>query len=54
MRRVRDLADKYDFLFVIDDTIGSAANIDVTDVADIIVTSLTKNFSGYADVLGGW
>ncbi|CAI7630046.1 Cys/Met metabolism pyridoxal phosphate-dependent enzyme [Penicillium manginii] len=53
MRRVRDLADKYDFLFVIDDTIGSAANIDVTDVADIIVTSLTKNFSGYADVLGG-
>ncbi|KAJ5109262.1 Cys/Met metabolism pyridoxal phosphate-dependent enzyme [Penicillium angulare] len=53
LRRVRDLADKYDFLFVIDDTIGSAANIDVSDVADVIVTSLTKNFSGYADVLGG-
>jgi cystathionine gamma-synthase len=53
MRRVRDLANKYDFLFVVDDTIGSAANIDVSDVADIIVTSLTKNFSGYADVLGG-
>lgn len=53
MHRVRALADKYDFLFVVDDTIGSAANIDVTDVADIIVTSLTKNFSGYADVLGG-
>jgi cystathionine gamma-synthase len=54
MHRVRALADKYDFLFVVDDTIGSAANIDVTDVADIIATSLTKNFSGYADVLGGW
>jgi cystathionine gamma-synthase len=53
MQRVRDLADKYDFLFVVDDTIGSVANIDVTDVADIIVTSLTKNFSGYANVLGG-
>ncbi|KAJ5482897.1 Cys/Met metabolismpyridoxal phosphate-dependent enzyme [Penicillium diatomitis] len=53
MHRVRELADKYDFLFVVDDTIGSAANIDVTDVADIIVTSLTKNFSGYANVLGG-
>lgn len=53
MHRVRALADKYDFLFVVDDTIGSAANIDVTDVADIIVTSLTKNFSGYANVLGG-
>lgn len=53
MQRVRDLANKYDFLLVVDDTIGSAANIDVTDVADIIVTSLTKNFSGYADVLGG-
>lgn len=53
MHRVRDLANKYDFLLVVDDTIGSAANIDVTDVADIIATSLTKNFSGYADVLGG-
>jgi cystathionine gamma-synthase len=54
MQRVRNLANKYDFLFVVDDTIGSSANIDVTDVADIMVTSLTKNFSGYADVLGGW
>ncbi|KAJ5920919.1 Cys/Met metabolism pyridoxal phosphate-dependent enzyme [Penicillium verhagenii] len=53
MHRVRDLANKYDFVFVVDDTIGSAANIDVSDVADVIVTSLTKNFSGYADVLGG-
>ena len=53
MHRVRALADKYDFLFVVDDTIGSAANIDVTDIADLIVTSLTKNFSGYANVLGG-
>lgn len=54
LHRVRRLADKYDFLFVVDDTIGSAANVDVTDVADIIATSLTKNFSGHADVLGGW
>ncbi|OAA35705.1 Cys/Met metabolism, pyridoxal phosphate-dependent enzyme [Beauveria brongniartii RCEF 3172] len=53
MLRVRALADKYDFLFVVDDTIGGAANIDVTDVADIIATSLTKNFSGYANTLGG-
>lgn len=53
MQRVRDLANKYNFLVVVDDTIGSAANVDVTDVADIIVTSLTKNFNGYADVLGG-
>lgn len=38
---------------VIDDTIGSFANIDVLPVADIVVTSLTKSFSGYADVMGG-
>ncbi|OAA38560.1 Cys/Met metabolism, pyridoxal phosphate-dependent enzyme [Metarhizium rileyi] len=53
INRVRKLADRYDFLLVIDDTIGSFANVDVQDVADIIVTSLSKNFSGSADVLAG-
>lgn len=38
---------------VIDDTIGSFANIDVLPVADALITSLTKSFSGYADVMGG-
>ncbi|KAJ6515584.1 pyridoxal phosphate-dependent transferase [Mycena sanguinolenta] len=47
------LADQYDTILVIDDTVGSFCNIDVLPVADVIMTSLTKSFSGYADVMGG-
>ncbi|KAF4458412.1 Cys Met metabolism pyridoxal phosphate-dependent enzyme [Fusarium albosuccineum] len=53
LEKLRHLADKYGFLVVVDDTIGSVANIDVLDIADIIVTSLTKSFSGYANVMAG-
>ena len=51
--RIRLLADKFGFQVIIDDTIGSFANVDVLTVADIIVTSLTKSFSGNGDVMGG-
>nr|CDP23017.1 Putative cystathionine gamma-synthase [Podospora anserina S mat+] len=51
--RLRKLADKYDFPIIIDDTIGSFANIDVLPVADVIVTSITKSLSGYANCMGG-
>lgn len=50
---IRLLADKFKFQVVLDDTIGSFANVDVLGVADIIVTSLTKSFSGNGDVMGG-
>lgn len=53
LARIHRLAEKYDFVVVVDDTIGSVANIDVLDVADIVVTSLTKSFSGYANVMAG-
>ncbi|TLS25626.1 hypothetical protein PpBr36_07631 [Pyricularia pennisetigena] len=53
LKSLRKLADKYGFPLVVDDTVGSFANIDLLPVADVIVTSLTKSFSGYADVLGG-
>jgi cystathionine gamma-synthase len=53
LARLRQLADKYKFAFVIDDTIGSFCNVDVLGVADLVLTSLTKSFSGYADVMGG-
>lgn len=43
-------ADKYSFPVVVDDTIGSVANIDLLPVSDVIVTSLSKSFSGYANV----
>ena len=53
LNRIRRLADKFGFAIVVDETIGSFANVDMLGVADIIVTSLTKSFSGYADVMGG-
>lgn len=51
--RLRALADEYDVVLAIDDTIGSWANIDITSMTDILVTSLTKSFNGYADVIAG-
>ena len=53
MPRLRELADRYNFLIVIDETIGSFANVDVLPYADIIITSLSKFVSGYANTLGG-
>ncbi|KII87669.1 hypothetical protein PLICRDRAFT_699219 [Plicaturopsis crispa FD-325 SS-3] len=51
--RLRRLADKYDFLIVIDETIGNFVNVEVMPYADIVVSSLTKVFSGDANVMGG-
>ncbi|KAF7977805.1 hypothetical protein HWV62_2721 [Athelia sp. TMB] len=53
LARLRVLADKYDFLIVIDDTIGNFVDVDVFQYADITATSLSKSFSGSANVLGG-
>lgn len=53
LNRLRHLADRYGFLVLVDDTIGSFANVDLLGVADAIVTSLTKSFSGHADVMAG-
>lgn len=51
--RLRALADKYDFALVIDETIGTFANINVLQYADVVVSSLTKIFSGDCNVMGG-
>ncbi|KAK4499632.1 hypothetical protein PRZ48_010150 [Zasmidium cellare] len=51
--KLRTIADKHKITLIIDDTIGSFCNIDILGVADILITSLTKSFSGYADVMGG-
>ncbi|CAK7266229.1 Cystathionine gamma-synthase [Sporothrix epigloea] len=51
--RIRKLADEYDFAVVIDETIGTFANINVLPYADIVVSSLTKIFSGDCNVMGG-
>ncbi|KAI0459296.1 cystathionine gamma-synthase [Xylaria acuta] len=53
IERLRRLADKHGFFVVADDTCASFANIDLLGVADVVVTSLTKAFSGFADVMAG-
>ncbi|KAF2199581.1 PLP-dependent transferase [Delitschia confertaspora ATCC 74209] len=53
LHRIRRLADQYHFAVVCDDTIGTFANVDVLPYVDVIVTSLTKMFSGACDVMAG-
>ena len=51
--RLRALADRYDFLIIIDETIGNVVNVEVLPYADVVVSSLSKIFSGVANVMGG-
>lgn len=51
--RIRQLADRYNFLVCVDETIGNFVNVEVLPYADILVSSLTKVFSGDANVMGG-
>lgn len=51
--RLRRLADKYDFLITIDETVGNLVNVKILQYADIVVSSLTKVFSGESNVMGG-
>lgn len=53
LSRVRELADAYDFAVVVDETVGTFVNINVLPFADIVVSSLTKIFSGDCNVMGG-
>ncbi|KDQ58329.1 hypothetical protein JAAARDRAFT_129085 [Jaapia argillacea MUCL 33604] len=53
MPRLRALADKYNFLIVVDETIGNFINVEVLPFADVVVSSLTKVFSGDSNVMGG-
>lgn len=53
LNRLRELADQYKFLLVVDDTLGACLNLQISELADLVVTSLTKYFSGYGNVLAG-
>lgn len=53
LQQLRQLADRHGFPLVIDDTLAACINHDVLPFADVVVTSLTKYFSGYGDVLAG-
>ena len=53
LKRIRQLADTYDFGVVVDETIGNFINVHVLSYADVVVSSLTKIFSGECNVMGG-
>ncbi|KAK1142621.1 Cystathionine gamma-synthase [Aspergillus melleus] len=53
LQRIRALADRFETAVVVDETVGGFANVDLLGVADMLVTSLTKSFSGSADVMAG-
>ncbi|KAI9807770.1 MAG: hypothetical protein M1825_005075 [Sarcosagium campestre] len=51
--RINQLAKTFGFPVVVDETVGNFVNVDVLPYADMVVSSLTKVFSGEANVMGG-
>ncbi|KAG5928605.1 hypothetical protein E4U42_000319 [Claviceps africana] len=51
--RLKKLSEMHNFVLIVDDTVGSFANLDVLSQTDVLLTSLTKSFSGRSDVMGG-
>lgn len=50
---LRDLLEPRGIPLIVDDTVATAANLDVLRCADAVTTSLTKLFSGIGDVMAG-
>lgn len=53
LAQLADLGRQHDVPLIIDDTVGSFHNVRVLPAADVVVSSLTKLFSGVGDVMGG-
>jgi cystathionine gamma-synthase len=53
LKRLRALADQFDFLLLVDETVGTFVNVNVLPYADMVMSSLTKLFSGDSNVMGG-
>ena len=53
LERIKALADRFDFAVVVDETVGNIINVNVLPNADVVVSSLTKVFSGDSNVMGG-
>jgi cystathionine gamma-synthase len=53
LHELRKLADEFGFLIVVDETIAGFVNVETLPPADIVVSSLTKVFSGDSNVMGG-
>ncbi|KAK7404146.1 hypothetical protein QQX98_010050 [Neonectria punicea] len=53
LERIRSLADEYDLIVACDETAGNFINLDILPYVDVLLSSLTKIFSGASDVTGG-
>lgn len=53
LQRISEMAKKYNFAVVVDETVGNFVNVRVLPYADMVVSSLTKVFSGDCNVMGG-
>jgi len=53
LHRIRALADQYGFIVACDDTVAGYVNIDALPYVDVMISSLTKTFSGGSNVTGG-
>lgn len=53
LQRLRELADEYGFYIACDDTVAGFINLDPMPYVDVMLTSLTKIFSGASDATGG-
>lgn len=53
LNKLSQITNRYKVPLIIDDTIGNFVNVQVLPPADILVSSLTKIFSGYGDVMAG-
>lgn len=53
LQYLRALADEYGFILACDDTVAGFINLDLMPYVDVMLTSLTKMFSGASDVTGG-
>lgn len=53
LERIYALSRKYEFAVVVDESLGNFINVNVLPFADVVVSSLTKIFSGDSNVMGG-
>lgn len=53
LQRIKALSEKFNFFVIVDETVGNFLNISVLPYADMVVSSLTKVFSGDSNVMGG-
>jgi cystathionine gamma-synthase len=53
LKRIRQLANTYDFATVVNETIGNFINVKVLPHTCVVASSLTKIFSGKCNAMGG-